>query len=401
MNVTRKYLDINVLTAAQQRISYVFDKFEKICVSFSGGKDSSVMLHLVMEEAIKRKQKIAVMFIDWEVQYTLTIQHIKDCYEMYADYIEPYWVCLPLLTTNSCSQFEPEWICWQPEKKHLWTRDIPENSISDTKYFPFYYYPITFEEFIVEFGNWYSEGKLTACFVGIRTQESLNRFRSLTNAEKGMFEDKSYTTKVVDNVYNVYPIYDWKASDDWTYTAKYLKSYNKLYDLMYYAGLTIHQMRICEPYGDEQKKGLWLCHLIEPALWAKAVARVAGANNGAMYSNEPGMIMGNSKFKRPDGHTWKSFVMMLLETMPKKTAEHYRTKIAVWHHWYTERDIKIEDELAKDLGSEDKPSWRRICKTILKNDFWCKTLGFGPNKASHYVKYLDLIKRKRNEWKEI
>jgi len=47
----REYTNKNVLTAAKQRISYTFDHFEKIMVSFSGGKDSSVMLHLVMEEA--------------------------------------------------------------------------------------------------------------------------------------------------------------------------------------------------------------------------------------------------------------------------------------------------------------------------------------------------------------
>jgi predicted phosphoadenosine phosphosulfate sulfurtransferase len=399
----KKYLSINVLEAARQRIAYTFDNFERICISFSGGKDSTVMLHLVMEEAIRRNQKIGLLFIDWEVQYTLTIEHIKECFELYKEYIDPYWVALPLLTTNSCSQFEPEWICWEPQKRHLWPREFPENSINDYSYFPFYYYPITFEEFVPEFTKWYAQGKLTACFVGIRTQESLNRFRAVANDKKELFDNKCYTTKVFedDKVYNIYPIYDWKATDDWTYTTKFKKCYNKIYDLMYYAGLTVNQMRICEPYGDEQKRGLWLLHLLEPKLWAKAVARVAGANNGAMYANESGMVMGNSHFKKPDGHTWKSFAMMLLETMPEKTSVHYKTKIAVWHHWYTNKGIEIVDELPKDTGGDDKPTWRRVCKCILKNDYWCKTLGFGPNKASHYDKYIDLIRRKREEWKEI
>jgi len=47
------------------------------------------------------------------------------------------------------------------------------------------------------------------------------------------------------------------------------------------AGLTVHQMRICQPYGDDQRRGLWLFHLIEPQTWSRVVARVNGANGGA------------------------------------------------------------------------------------------------------------------------
>jgi predicted phosphoadenosine phosphosulfate sulfurtransferase len=69
----KKYQKQNVLEASKERISYVFDNFNKVIISFSGGKDSTVMLHLVMDEAIKRKRKVAVMFIDLEGQYDYTI----------------------------------------------------------------------------------------------------------------------------------------------------------------------------------------------------------------------------------------------------------------------------------------------------------------------------------------
>jgi len=401
-NLSKKFLDINVLEAAQQRIAFTFDNFSRICVSFSAGKDSTVMLHLVMEEALKRNRKIGVLFIDWEVQYAMTIKCMRECIALYAEHIELYWICLPLATVNACSQFEPEWICWDPVKKHLWVRDLPEECISDVKYFPFYYYPMTFEEFVPEFGKWYGQGELTACFIGIRTQESLNRFRSIANDRKGVFLEKQYTTQQdAENVYNVYPIYDWKATDIWTYTNKYKKIYNNIYDLMYYAGLTVNQMRICEMYGPEQKHGLWLCHLMEPELWSRVVARVSGANNGALYANEAGMIQGNSKLKLPDGHTWRSFVEMLLATMPVKTAEHYKVKIAVWHHWYTAKGIAIEDCIEGDTAGKDMPSWRRVCKVILTNDYWCKALCFGPTKSSNYERYVKLINKRRAEWKEI
>ena len=49
--VKRVYSTKNVLEAAKERISWAFDTFPKIYCSFSGGKDSTVMTHLVMEEA--------------------------------------------------------------------------------------------------------------------------------------------------------------------------------------------------------------------------------------------------------------------------------------------------------------------------------------------------------------
>lgn len=69
-------LGTNVLTAAWQRIADIFDQFERICLSSSGGKDSPVMLHLVAEEACNRKRNFSILFIDWEMQYNATLVHV-------------------------------------------------------------------------------------------------------------------------------------------------------------------------------------------------------------------------------------------------------------------------------------------------------------------------------------
>lgn len=397
----RRYLGIDVLTASKERIKWAFDNFEKICISFSGGKDSTAMTHLVMEEAIKRNRKVALLFIDWEIQYKLTIEHVQHIYDMYKDYIIPYWVALPLLTDNACSMYEPEWISWDKAKENLWTRKPPKIAITDENYFPFYYYKITFEEFVPLFGEWYGEGKSTACFVGIRTRESLNRYRALTNKKKNKYQDKMFTTCVTDNVYNVYPIYDWSAEDDWKYFGKTKKPYNKLYDRFFQAGLTLHQMRVDEPFGDTTRRSLWLYQIIEPETWGKMVLRVNGANSGSLYSRDNGNILGNRSITLPKGHTWQSFSNFLLDTMPKKTAEHYKTKIAVYIKWYMNRGYVdgIPDEVDKQMEKQnDVPSWRRICQTLLRNDYWCKGLGFSPTKQSAYNQYLERMKKKRKEW---
>jgi predicted phosphoadenosine phosphosulfate sulfurtransferase len=398
----KKSLNKNVLIAAEERIAYTFDNFPKIYISFSGGKDSTVMLHLVMAEAIKRGKTVGVLFIDLEGQYKLTIDHIQRCYDLYAEHIEPYWCCLPIHLRNAVSVYETHWICWDESKKESWVRSFPKIAITDEGYFPFFHSGMEFEEFVPEFGAWYSNGEPCACFVGIRTDESLNRFRTIASVHKQTFNGLQWTTLVKESVYNIYPIYDWKTADLWIYQGKNIKlPYNKLYDLMYKAGLTIHQMRICQPYGDDQRRGLWLFHLIEPETWARVVARVNGANGGALYVQESGNINGYRKVSKPEGHTWESFAMLLVNSMPPKTRAHFESKIFVFKKWWMERGYEkgIPDEADYRLENSKKvPSWRRICKSLLRNDYWCKGLSFTQHRSEAYGKYLEMIKKKKEKW---
>jgi predicted phosphoadenosine phosphosulfate sulfurtransferase len=402
MSISKKPMGIDVLSAAKQRITYAFDECERICVSFSGGKDSTVMLHLVMDEALKRNQKIGVLFIDLEAQYKLTIDHISDCYELYKDNIEPYWCCLPLHLRNAVSVYETHWICWDKDRRESWVREYPKEAIIDEKYFNFFRKGMEFEEFVPEFGAWYGEGKKTAIFVGIRTDESLNRFRTIASKSKKTLNNKKYTTLIIDNIYNIYPIYDWRTVDLWVYQGKNIdKPYNKLYDMMHKAGLTIHQMRICQPYGDDQRRGLWLFHLIEPETWGKVVARVNGANGGALYINESGNMTGYRKISKPEGHTWKSFAQLLTNSMPPKTKVHYENKICIFEKWWEERGYEggIPDESDYKLEAARKvPSWRRICKALLRNDYWCKGLSFTQHRSEAYEKYLALMNKRKEKW---
>lgn len=392
-------LDINVYEACIERTKFAFDEFEEVYVSFSAGKDSTVMLHIAMDEAKRRNRKIGVLIVDLEGQYKLTIDHAKEMFSMYSEWINLYWVCLPLHLRNAVSVYEPFWKCWDKESKDDWIRELPENAIVDESFFPFFRNGMEFEEFVPEFGEWYSKGKSTACLVGIRSDESLNRYRTIASRTKIRYKGRGFTTKVTDNVFNIYPVYDWRTEDIWTYHAKFPeKRYNQLYELMYKAGLGIHQQRICQPYGDDQRRGLWLFHLIEPETWAKVVARVNGANSGALYVNESGSITGYNRIKKPEGHTWESFSMLFLNSIPEQTKEHFLNKIFTFCEWWKVRGYPdgIPDESPYILESKKlTPSWRRVCKSLLRNDYWCKGLGFTQHKTDAYKKYLELKKKQR------
>jgi predicted phosphoadenosine phosphosulfate sulfurtransferase len=414
----RKYLGKNVYEAAVERIRFIFDEFEKIIVSFSGGKDSGVVLHLAIDEARRRKRKIGVMFIDLEAFYKKTIEFVERMFKNNEDVLEPFWVCLPMESPNSLSFLEPTWIWWDPDKEPIWVRPMPKNKWVinlENNPFDFYFRNMPFETFVQYFASWYGQGKKTASLIGIRTTESLNRYRAIMT-DKETYKGKKYSTKIDDNTWNFYPIYDWTVPDIWTYYGKFKKDYNRLYDLFYKAGVSIYKMRVDEPFGNEAKAGLNLFRVIEPETWRKVVNRVSGANFGNIYH---GSKMMSSRFKLPKNHTWKSFTRFLLRTLPQSTRKVYTEKFVkfVKYWWrvgcpmpdehieilekkyskfiinthqfskrgkgdkYVIKFKRIVDEIPELDTKDDVCTWHRLALTILKNDITCKSLSFGMTKA--------------------
>lgn len=394
----KRFRDLDVLSAARNRISETFDSVERVYVAFSGGKDSSVMLHLVMEEAIRRKQKVAVMLIDFEAQYRETIEHAREMFELYKEHIDPHWICIPMLLRNAVTNYEPRWTCWDETKRDLWIRQKPDFTKTEKDY-PFAQAGMEFEEFIVLFGEWYGQGKRTAGFIGIRAQESLHRYCAVATWEKRdlMMNGRRWTTKIVAETYNVYPIYDWLTEDIWRFHAKTGKPHNAIYDRMHMAGVPLKHQRLCQPFGDDQRKGLWLYHILEPDTWFKLVARVNGANSGALYTEETGNINGVTKITKPPNHTWKSFCNLLLQTMPKRTRDHYTVRFKKFiYGWHNRGYSVIPEEAPPELEAKCwAPSWRRMCRVLLRNDWWCKGLGQTQPKSEAYARYKAMKKEGR------
>jgi predicted phosphoadenosine phosphosulfate sulfurtransferase len=361
------------------------------------------------------KHKIGVLFVDLESQYELTIDYIKREFENKKEYIDPYWVCLPLNLRNATSVFQPFWTCWSPEQKEKWVREYPAfNVVNENNHkFDFFKKNMEFEEFVPEFGRWYSDGKRTACLVGIRSDESLNRFRTIASNTKEKIDNNNWTTKISENVYNCYPIYDWTVQDVWVGNGKMQWDYNKLYDMFYKAGISLANQRICQPYGDDQRIGINLFRIIEPKTWHKVVNRVSGANFGNIYAGNK--IMGYRNVKLPAGHTWKSYCKLLLATLPEDMRNHYKEKFIKFMKYWNKngcpinedyydkipdeaeilnkistrgnkdkkliRYKKIPDKLDNDFESKKMaPTWRRMAVCILKNDHLCKTLSFAQTK---------------------
>ena len=395
------YKDINVYDAAINRYDTVLSEFDNYYVSVSGGKDSSIMLQLMAQEARKYGKKFSVLYIDLEAQYQATIGHINALIDATKDVVENwYWCALPLSLRNAVSAIQPKWICWDKKDKKKWVREYPtkrEDIVLVTEDslpagWDWFFRGMEFEEFILWFAKWFNEthGGKTAAGIGIRSDESLNRFRTIVSDKKERYKNYSWTTRVhckskVLNCWNFFPLYDWRTEDDWTAVAKLNLIFNPIYELMYKNGLSIYEQRLCQPYGDDQRKGLDQYRTLEPETWEKVLNRVEGVNFGNIYCRTS--LLGNIKSEKPDNLTWEQYAVFLLESIGMYVPEvrdHYHTKIKTFLQWYKKEGIspdQIPDETDKKLESAKKAaSWRRIARAIEKNDFWMSRLSFGETK---------------------
>ena len=392
--MAKKFLEKNVLEAAIERLEVIFNNFNNIYFCVSGGKDSSVMVQLANQVAQRLNKKFDVLYIDLEAQYAYTIQHVYELKKL-PQIRDFYHIALPLALRNAISVLQPKWICWEEESKELWVRDLPEDSINTSNCpFPWFKKGEEFEEFMVQFAGWYQKKwkEPVACGVGIRTDESLNRFRTIAFQDrKRIFKNYNWTTKLKVgekylNIYNFYPIYDWKAEDIWGAVSQLDLKFNYIYELMYKNGLSIYEQRLCQPYGDDQKNGLDQFRALEYETWGKVLNRVNGVNFGNIYCKTT--ALGNIKSCKPSFMTWQEYTVFLLESIGiynDDLMRHYYQKIKKFMIWYkTKYGVNLEDiPDTADLKLENQKkviSWRRIARALEKNDFYLKRLSFAQTK---------------------
>ncbi len=384
------YKSQNVLDAAFERLQIIFSEFENIYFSVSGGKDSSVMVQLAERVAARMNRTYDVLYIDFEAQYAHTIAHIEELKKL--PHIRTFYhVALPMALRNAVSMLQPKWICWDEAAKELWVRPQPKDAITaDNCPWPWYRRGEEFEEFIIEFADWYHEthaGKV-ACGVGIRADESLNRFQTIAFYErKEEYDGHHWTTRLNDGIYNFYPIYDWRVEDIWGAVSQLNLMSNEIYELMYKNGLSIYQQRLCQPYGDDQRNGLDQFKALEPETWEKVLNRVNGVNFGNIYCRTT--ALGNIKSFKPEGMDWEQYTVFLMESIGLYNRElmlHYYGKIKKFIRWYEKEDgittADIPGEADIKLEQQKKAiSWRRIARALEKNDFYMKRLSFSQTKS--------------------
>lgn len=439
--MVREYMEQDAYEVLQERLKLIFEEFDNIYISFSGGKDSGLLLNLVLD--YKRKhypdRTVGVFHQDFEAQYTVTTEYIERTFERIKDEVEPYWICLPMATRTALSSYEMFWYPWDDKKKEAWVRPMPEHDYvinMENNPITTYKYRMHQEDLAKQFGRWYSmshEGKKTVCLLGMRADESMQRYSGFLNKKYG-YQDECWISRQFKDVWCASPLYDWSTSDIWHANYLFNYDYNRLYDLYYMAGLNASQMRVASPFNDYSKDSLNLYRVIDPEIWAKLIGRVQGANFACIYGRSK--AMGYRNVTLPEGHTWESYTKFLLDTLPVRLRNNYvkkfNTSIKFWHntgggldeetieelleHGYKIRrngvsnytlnkksrvvfEGRIPDHTDDIKSTKDIPSWKRMCYCILKNDHICRFMGFGLTRQQQ--KRIDIIKMKYKNVKEI
>ncbi len=437
----REFLEVNVYEALLGRLKLIFEEFDNIYVSFSGGKDSGLLLNFVLDYNKKYypMKRIGVFHQDFEAQYTVTTEYIERTFERIKEDVEPYWICLPMATRTALSSYQMYWYPWDDKKKESWVRPMPKKKyvihLENNPMFT-YRYRMHQEDLAKQFGRWYrlSHGnKKTVCLLGLRADESLQRYSGFLNKKYG-YQGECWISKQFKNVWCASPLYDWSSSDVWHANYKFGYDYNRLYDLYYMAGLKTNQMRVASPFNDYSKDSLNLYRVIDPQIWVKLVGRVNGANFASIYGRTK--AMGYRNVTLPEGHTWKSYTKFLLDTLPVRLRNNYvkkfNTSIQFWHetgggldeetiHELEEKGYcikrngvsnytinkksrivfhgQIPDDTDDIKSTKDLPSWKRMCYCILKNDHICRFMGFGMTRQQQ--NRIDIIRNKYKSLEEI
>ena len=337
-----------MVTQTKKRIEYIFDNFENISVSVSGGKDSTVLCWLALQEAHRRNRKIIIMFIDEEAVYQSTIEQIDYLMNIYPHNTIKMWFQFPFNLTNATSLLETQLICWDEKRPKLWMRSKKSYAIKDNpwekvvigkKQKGFGFYDVI--------KNYELNQQNTAFLVGLRAAESLDRFRAV--CKNPGYKNIYWSTKVCgENNITFYPLYDWNYSDIWKYIYDNKIKYNKIYDYQWKKNLPVSEMRISSLVHEKAFKSLVELPEFEPETFDKLCKRINGISVGNLYGKTEKLLKCRKLPKNYE--SWIEYRDFLLDTYPDKSKK-----------WIFEK--RFSEQMTTEYVAKQQ------CRQLILNDY--------------------------------
>lgn len=370
--LARVDLDTDVYTLALERMAHVFDTFDHVAVSFSGGKDSTATLHVALEVAhsdprYERHLPLRAFFHDEEAIPLETEEYVRRVSQ--RDDVALEWMCLPVKHRNACSRRHPWWWPWAPEDEAKWCRPLPPEARTTLGGFPTW--PAEARLSIPDANGLFFPPRLGNCAVlmGIRAQESLTRLRAVRRVAQ--YGEHNWLVRFnggssQSNVWKAYPIYDWRTEDVWTGPAKFGWDWNRAYDRLEMAGVS-HAAQRCSPaFGEEPIRGLYQYAACFPEVWARMAERVPGVGAAVRYARTELYGYG-SRPEKPPGVTWPEFLSHYLTKHDRAAAAQFTGRIKFFINLHYK---KTPDPIAaKAPHPVTGTSWDFLLALAMRGDF--------------------------------
>lgn len=354
----KKVVDEDVWSLTLKRMRHIYDLFDEVVVSFSGGKDSTAVLNVAMAVAEERgRLPVRAIFYDEEAIPWQTVEYAQ---RVAADpRIALEWYCLPLECRNACSRSDPTWYPWAPEDRDKWVRPLPAGAITSHHAID----PLErnerpgWAEFAPEH---LARSNNTVFLLGIRATESLSRQRAVSRRAQD-----NYIVNAGLGIAKAYPIYDWQTQDVWTAPAKFGWDYNRAYDLMEMLGISPDEQRCAPPFGEEPLGGLWVFAQAFPEIWDAMLDRAPGVAAAARYAKTELYGYGGVPPK-PHDMTWPDYIRLMLKKHPAEVRGHAANSVAELIDSHYKRVSTPIAEKTKHPATG--VTWQRLASIAMRGD---------------------------------
>lgn len=349
--MARMFLNEDVLAAARRRVRRLFREFDDVVVSFSGGKDSTVTLHLALEAAAElSRPPVKVLWIDQEAEWDCVVRYVRSV--MARPDVEPHWFQGPFRLFNATASGPDPWLhCWQEGREADWIRpkepgSVHANETGEDR----------FKGLFAAYCRTYFGDRSVAQLGGVRCEESPGRMNGLTayatwkDVTWGSMSDRKR------GHYVFYPIYDWCYVDVWKYIHDNGLDYCELYDWQYRYGVPVRDMRVSNVHHETAVANLRFLQEVEPETWDRVTARL-GATHAAGRVPEAYRCPAELPFMFG---TWREYRDYLLEELilDGEARERFRVMFANWDRTFRVEDPRVDEDVVK-LG----------ISSLLVNDF--------------------------------